>query len=126
MRAREFLAEKNQIGKLDKEKSATLNNVHNFAATADRTYDLNRAMMVAAMSDGITKPTVDSESWVGRNNVAMPYTEVEHRMLHHAYDAVGCELTDLHNGPSGEPEGVNTQSPMTGFKGYPRRRKGKE
>lgn len=123
MRAREFLAEKNQVGKLDKEKSAVLNNVHNFASTADRTYDLNRAMMVAAMSDGVTKPTVDSESWVGRNNVAMPYTEVEHKMLHHAYDAVGCELTDLHNGPSGEPEGVNTQSPMTGFKGYPRKRK---
>ena len=123
MRAHEFLVEKNKVGKLDKEKSATLNNVHNFAATADRTYDLNRAMMVAATSDGINKPKVDSESWVGKNNMAMPYTDVEHGMLHHAYDAIGCKMSDFHNGPSSEPEGVNTQSPMTGFKGYPRKRK---
>lgn len=123
MRAREFLIEKNKIGKLDKEKAATLNNVHNFAQTADRTYDLNRAMMVAAVSDGKTKPNVDSESWVGRNNLAMPYTEVEHRMLHHAYDAVGCDIRDLHNGNSKEPTDINTKSPMGGFKGYPRKRK---
>lgn len=123
MRAREFLAEKGPVGKIEKNAHSTLPNVHKFAGTADKLYDLNRAMLIAAMSDGKTKPVVDSESWVGRNNLAVPYTEVEHQMLHHAYDGVGCDLEDMHNGYSTEPEEVNKASPISGFKGYPFKRK---
>lgn len=107
---------------MEKHALATLNPVHKFSGTADKVYDLHRAMMVAAMSDGKNKPKVDSESWVGRSNLATPYTDVEHEMLHHAYAAVGCDLEDVRNGKSAEPDDINKKSPIGGFKGYKTKR----
>jgi hypothetical protein len=121
MRSWEFLTEKNQRGKLDKAKAATMNPAHEFASTADKLYDLNRAMMVAAVSDGKNKPKMDSESWIGRSNMSHPYTDVEHRMLHHAYDAVGCDMKDENNGWSREPDDTHKISPVKGFAGYKRK-----
>ena len=125
MRAYEFLVEKNQRGKVEKHQAATLNPAHRFAQTADRAYDLNRVMMAAAMSDGKNPPKIDSESWIGRSNMATPYTDVEHKMLHHAYDAVGCEMDDAVNDWSEEPHDTHKVSPVSSFRGYKTKRKSK-
>ena len=95
---------------------------HRFAGTADRTYDLNRAMMAVACSDGKAFPhhEADEESWVGRNNMANPYTEQEHDMLHHAYKALGIQINDAVNHPNKEPDTIHKHSPIKGFKGYGR------
>jgi hypothetical protein len=79
-------------------------------------------MMAAACTDGTFVPTIDNESWAGRYNLAMPYTDVEQRMLEKAFKAVGSDHEDLNRGDlkSKELESTNKRSPVTGFKGYPR------
>jgi hypothetical protein len=85
-------------------------------------YELNRVMMAAACTDGTFVPKIDHESWAGRYNVAMPYTDVEQDMIEQAFQAVGSEYEDLNHGDlrSQELTSTNKQSPVQGFKGYPR------
>ena len=54
--------------------------------------------------------------------MAVPYTEVESNMLKSAYKAVGSEWEDLNDGDmtSNELPSINKESPIEGFKGYPR------
>lgn len=65
---------------------------------ADRFYELNRVMMAAAVADGKNPIDVDPESWVGRYNIAIPYTKQEQEILQQAFKAVGSEWHDLNNG----------------------------
>lgn len=83
---------------------------------ADRVYELNRVMMAVAASDGKSplNPEIDAESWAGRNNIAVPYTEIEQEMLKQAYGAVGSHYEDLNNGDnrSQEMPSTNKLSPV--------------
>ena len=123
MRAQEFLIEKT-AGKIGRRKSQATVGLNKFrdADLADRVYELNRVMMAAACTDGTFVPEVDHESWAGRYNVAMPYTDVEQDMLEKAFHAVGSNYEDLNHGDlkSKELESTNKRSPVTSFKGYPR------
>lgn len=123
MRAHEFLIEKH-IGKIGKRRSQATVGLNKFrdADLADRAYELNRVMMAAAATDGTFVPDMDNESWAGRYNLAMPYTDVEQRMLEKAFKAVGSDHEDLNRGDlrSQELESTNTTSPVQGFRGYPR------
>jgi len=129
MRANEFIVEGNggsntggKKGKLHPDQQSTMPKAHKFAGTADRVYDLHRAMMAVASSDG-TNFTHDptEESWIGRSNMATPYTEQEHKMLHHAYDAIGIDIDDAVTSYGSEPDTTHKISPVKGFKGYKRR-----
>jgi hypothetical protein len=123
MRAQEFLVEKH-TGKIGRRKSQATVGLNKFrdADLADRFYELNRVMMAAASTDGTFVPDTDHESWSGRYNVAMPYTEVEQRMLEKAFQAVGSDYEDLNHGDlrSQELESTHINSPVQAFKGYPR------
>lgn len=123
MRAHEFLIEKH-TGKIGKRRSQATVGLNKFrdADLADRAYELNRVMMAAAATDGTFVPDIDNESWAGRYNLAMPYTDVEQRMLEKAFQAVGSDHEDLNRGDlrSQELASTNKRSPVTGFKGYPR------
>jgi len=123
MRAHEFLVEKH-IGKIGQRRSQATVGLNKFrdADLADRVYELNRVMMAAASTDGTFVPDIDNESWAGRYNVSMPYTDVEQRMIEKAFKAVGSDHEDLNRGDlkSKELESTNKRSPVTGFKGYPR------
>jgi hypothetical protein len=123
MRAHEFLIEKH-IGKIGQRRSQATVGLNKFrdADLADRVYELNRVMMAAASTDGTFVPDIDNESWAGRYNVSMPYTDVEQRMIEKAFKAVGSDHEDLNCGDlkSKELESTNKRSPVTGFKGYPR------
>lgn len=123
MRAHEFLIEKH-IGKIGQRKSQATVGLNKFrdADLADRAYELNRVMMAAAATDGTFVPDIDNESWAGRYNLAMPYTDVEQRMLEKAFKAVGSEHEDLNRGDlkSKELDSTNKRSPVQGFQGYPR------
>jgi hypothetical protein len=83
---------------------------------ADRVYELNRVMMAVAAADGVNplSPTVDAESWAGRNNIAAPYTKEEHDMLKQAFGVIGTHYEDLNDGDlkSTELEGTNIKSPV--------------
>jgi hypothetical protein len=123
MRAQEFLIEK-QAGKIGQRKSQATVGLNKFRDVdlADRFYELNRVMMAVASTDGTFVPDIDHESWAGRYNLAMPYTDVEQDMLEKAFRAVGSEYEDLNHGDlkSKELESTNKRSPVQGFKGYPR------
>lgn len=127
MRAREFITEDNAPGKLTKRQRYGSRGMHKFQDVdgRDRVYELNRVMMALAQADGESdhqKIDLDSESWIGTSNMAVPYTEVESNMLKSAYKAVGSEWEDLNAGDmrSSELPSINKQSPVEGFKGYER------
>ena len=127
MRAKEFITEDNKPGKLSKRQRYGSRGMHKFQDVdgRDRVYELNRVMMALAQANGESDHEVidlDSESWIGTSNMAVPYTEVESNMLKSAYKAVGSEWEDLNDGDmkSVELPSVNTESPIEGFKGYPR------
>jgi len=123
VRAQEFLIEKH-AGKIGQRKSQSTVGLNKFrdADLADRFYELNRVMMAAACTDGTFVPDTDHESWAGRYNVAMPYTDVEQAKLEKAFQAIGSNFEDLNHGDlkSKELESTNKRSPVTGFRGYPR------
>jgi len=122
MRANEFIAEGQSVGRLSKTKSYASVGLHKFVdpAHADRIYELNRIMMATAATDGTFVPDVDGESWVGRWNIAAPYTKEEHDMLKMAYKAIGSDVSDLNKGDlrSLEVPSTNTVSPVKAFQGY--------
>jgi len=122
VRANEFVIE-HKKGHISKRLQDATVGLHTFVDNdrADRTYELNRVMMAVAMADGTDAPvTLDSESWAGRNNIAAPYTDVEEKMMHQAFKAVGSEHQDLNHGDlrSQEHPAVNITSPVQAFKGY--------
>jgi hypothetical protein len=120
MRAHEFITEGNKGKVSDRQQQSTVG-LNIFATTQyDRTYDLNRVMMAVASTDGVTVPDLNRESWVGKNNTAHPYTQVEQDMLKIAYKAAGIPFKDLNKGDldSEELDSAHTESPMKPFKGY--------
>jgi hypothetical protein len=127
MRASEFIFEATaddgshgkRKGKLHPDVQSAMGMIHRVAGTADRTYDLNRAMMAVASSNGKEfshEPT--GESWVARSNMAAPYTKEEHDMLHHAYGAIGTPVQSATDDHRREPDDIHRISPVKGFKGY--------
>ena len=81
----------------------------------DRVYNLNRIMMAAARADGQSTKAVDvpEESWVGKNNIARPYTEQEHNMMAQAFNTIDSQ--HKHTIPdhrSLELDSVNKSSPV--------------
>jgi hypothetical protein len=120
MRAHEFITEGNKGKVSDRQQQSTVG-LNIFATTQyDRTYDLNRVMMAVASTDGVTVPDLNRESWVGKNNTAHPYTQVEQDMLKIAYKAAGIPFQDLNKGDldSEELDSTQDQSPIKPFKGY--------
>ena len=122
MRANEFINEAKQ-GKISKrQQSATrgINTFHDADQSANSDYVLNRVMMAAAGSDGMSPINMNSMSWVGKERTAQPYTEVEQNMLKLAYKAAGANWQDVNKGDmdSEELTSTNTKSPVKGFKGY--------
>ena len=124
MRAYEFITEQHHgttAGKLSKRHQQSTVGLNVFAISQyDRTYDLNRVMMAVASTDGEIEPNIDQESWVGKQNTAHPYTEVEQKMLEKAFKAAGIPSKDLNKGDlaSRELDSIQTKSPMNPFKGY--------
>jgi hypothetical protein len=123
MRASEFITE-DRVGQVGHRRQQATVGLTKFRHPdrADRVYELNRVMMAVAGTDGSFVPDIDQESWIGRHNLAAPYTEIEQEMLEKAFQAVGTDYEDLNHGDlrSQEVDSVNATSPIQGFKGYPR------
>ena len=122
MRAHQFISE-HKNGKLNKVAKNAMVAADKFKGETGRTYTLNRVMMAAAVSDGkSTKPVdINQTSWSGDYNTAHPFTDEEHKMMQSAYNTVSSTKKSIvKDRKSKEHPAVNTSSPVTGFKGYPR------
>jgi hypothetical protein len=123
MRAKEFIREARVRGKITKRQDVASVGMDLFRDPDgyDRTYELNRMMMAAACADGSSNPIdIDSESWVGKDNLAQPYTKLEQDMMKQAAKAIGTKLRDLNKGDlrSQELPSTNKSSPVQAFKGW--------
>ncbi len=85
-------------------------------------YAMNRVMMAVAGASNKELGHAHKDSWVGKFKSSHPYTKEEEEMLRLAYQAVGVEWKDLNHGDdnSDELDSTNIQSPVKGFKGYPK------
>lgn len=113
MRASEFIIE----GTKGKLRTSTANAMHKTHAFGDGyktngTYNFYRVGLAAAMADGSDKKLdIDDRTWFATNNVAVPYTEQEHDMLHQAFKTIKTNVdTIVSDHRSQEPETVNTKS----------------
>lgn len=122
MRALEFITEAKKRASITKRQGQSTVGLDKFRDPkfADRVYELNRVMMAAAATDGVSPITIDGESWAGRNNIAAPYTREEQAMLEKAFKAVGSYHEDLVKGDlrSQELPDTNKTSPVKGFPGF--------
>lgn len=83
------------IQDLDNDHESTSTGITKFRDKGgyDRTYNINRVMMAAAMADGKSKKAVDmpQSSWVEKYNTVHPYTDAEHNMMQSAFKTVDSE-----------------------------------
>ncbi len=125
MRAIEFLQE--ERGLRLKHMKGKAPHVHQAASPghvrSKGYYDMYRATIAMAGmdADGHNENMPDPESWIGGDGLISPFSDVERDMAKMAFAALGMVSKEdgSHTG-SREPDGVNTESPVIGFKGYPR------
>lgn len=122
MRAHEFISEGTK-GSVPKRHSKAQPGAYKFMDNGtDRTYHLNQIMKAVAMADGSSTKALkmDDESFVGKNNVAYPYSELEHNMMHQAFNTVSpTQAKQMIKGrDSSELDIVNKVSPIKPRKDY--------
>lgn len=103
-------------GKLDQSKKGPMHKTHIYSDGyhADGTMNFYRVGMAAAMADGSDNPVnMDERTWYSTKNVTVPYSEVEHKMMHQAFKAVNSDIeTPVPDHRSQEPNEVNRTSPV--------------
>lgn len=120
MRASEFINE----DKMSKRLNYPTRGLHTYADKQrfNSDYVMNRVMMAVAGANDKELGFAHKDSWVGKFKSSHPYTKEEEEMLKLVYQAVGAKWEDLNHGDdsSDELDSTNTQSPVKGFKGYPK------
>ena len=119
MRAHEFVIE-GRKGKLPKTHSKAMHRTHayNDGYDAGNNYNFYRVGMAAAMADGSGKlPEIDDRTWFHNNNIAVPYTETEHKIMHDAFKAVSSDVEEIvRDHRSLENDDVHRTSPVASKK----------
>lgn len=111
MRAKEFLSERRQ-GKPNAQHAAATPGA--YTNNGDRYYGLYRASMLMARAPG-DDSDIDTDSVAAKPYIGA-YTEVEKKMIDAAHKALGMKTEVEAEGPSGEMEDTNKQSPVMGAK----------
>jgi hypothetical protein len=116
MRAHEFITE-GKKGTVPKRHSKAQPGAYRFKDDGtDRTYHLNQIMKAVAMADGSSTKALpmDDESFAGKNNLAYPYSELEHNMMMQAFNTVSPTQAKkmIPTNKSSELDSVNKTSPV--------------
>jgi hypothetical protein len=122
MRANEFVTE-GKKGSPPKHHHNAQPGAYRFIDDAtDRYYHLNQIMKAAACADGRSTKAIDmdDESFAGKNNLAYPYSELEHKMMKQAFKSVRGNHSEkfIKSHKSLESEDTHKISPIKAFKGY--------
>lgn len=103
-------------GKLPKNNSKAMHKTHAYGDgyKTNGTYNFYRVGMAAAMADGSKdRLPIDDRTWFHSKNVAVPYTEQEHEMMHQAFNVINSEVDHVVNDHrSLENDDVNKNSPI--------------
>jgi hypothetical protein len=116
VRAHEFINE-GKKGSVPKRHNAAQPGAYKFMDNGtDRTYHLNQIMKAVAMADGSSTKALkmDDESFVGKNNIAYPYSDLEHTMMQQAFNTVSPTQAKamIKGRDSSELDIVNKTSPV--------------
>lgn len=115
MRAYEFVIE-GKRGKLPHHAKKAMHKTHAYSDGhhTDGTMNFYRVGMAAAMADGSGKPVdIDERTWYSTKNVTVPYSELEHKMMHQAFKAVKTDLeTPVQDYGSKEAGDTHKTSPV--------------
>ena len=122
MRAHEFISEGTK-GSVPKRHNKSQPGAYKFMDNGtDRTYHLNQITKAVAMADGSSTKALqmNDESFVGKNNVAYPYSELEHNMMMQAFNTVSPTNAQkmIPSNRSTELDSVNKSSPIKPRKDY--------
>lgn len=102
-------------GKLPKSQSRAMHRTHAYGDgyKTNGTYNFYRVGMAAAMADGSRdRLPIDDRTWYHSKNVAVPYTELEHDMMHQAFNVINSDVDHVVNDHrSLESDAVNKRSP---------------
>jgi hypothetical protein len=122
MRAIEFIIEAGRKGNPHKHHVNAQPGAYKFMDNGtDRIYHLNQIMKAAAMADGSGKTiNMDDESFVGKANMAYPYSELEHNMMKQAFKTVRVNKAEemIRDHSSQEADDTHKISPMIAFRGF--------
>jgi len=103
-------------GKLHKHAKNAMHKTHAYSDGyhTDGTMNFYRVGMAAAMADGGDKPVdLDERTWYSTNNVTVPYTDLEHKMMHQAFKTVKTNVkTPVRDRKSREADDVHKTSPV--------------
>lgn len=115
MKIKEVVAE-GKKGKLNKIAKRAMHRTHSFSDgyKANGTMNFYRVGMAAAMADGSNKPVdIDERTWYSTDNVAVPYSDLEHKMLNQAFKAIKTKVkSPVTDHKSRETSDTNKKSPV--------------
>lgn len=97
MKIRDIIVEGNK-GKLPSGHKKAMHRTHSYndGYDAGNNYNFYRVGMAAAMADGSGKlPDIDDRTWYHNNNIAVPYSETEHKIMHDAFKAVSSDVEEI-------------------------------
>lgn len=103
-------------GKLSKHVKNAMHKTHSYSDgyKTDGTMNFYRVGMAAAMADGGDKPVdIDERTWFSTRNVTVPYSDLEHKMMHQAFKSVNSNVkTPVPDSRSKEADDTNRSSPV--------------
>jgi len=120
MRAKDFITEA-PYGGLGGKRPGKMNKQHaaatpgSYTSDMDRYYGMYRASMLMARAPG-DDSDIDTEAFITTRPYMGAYTEAERKMIDAANKAMGLKTKPEAEGPSGEMEDTNKQSPVMGAK----------
>jgi hypothetical protein len=113
MKANEFVNEA-KVGKLNHAHKASINRSSKFSDSDRGTnHAYNRIGLAVAGSDGKKmEHDIDEESWIGTNNLALPYSKEENAMMNHAYKKLNMDYHITVHNKSSESDDTHKVSPV--------------
>ena len=122
MRSKEFISERRGTDLKQGRMPHTAEKASPGSIRNNGYYDLYRASMAMASMDaeGNAEHDMDPSSWIAGDGYVGGYTDEEAKLADDAFKSIGLTSSEHHPRGSEELPGVNTQSPVVAFKGYPR------
>ena len=103
-------------GKLSRHAKNAMHKTHAYSDGyhTDGTMNFYRVGMAAAMADGSKNPVdIDERTWYSTSNVTVPYSDLEHEMMHQAFKAVKSNVkTPVKDRKSREASDTHKTSPV--------------